>query len=341
MRVFLDWWTTQLAGLLPDIVTGKWRRTPDAVILHAGAENFTLLIRSRGVKASIAQKGPDDAGLEELAETLRNIKRAPPLLALHMPPGFVLHKQLLLPVAARHDLKNLLSFEIERETPFGLDEIYWNYTLGPHDSAQDRLTVDLVLVPRRPADALMQRLRRAGFATPVIEVETLSGTLFVPFEGDLPQPRAKPSLAISATAACALIVLGAPFILQNWAISAADTRIASLKDRALEAIALRQSSDRLMQTAEFFKTKDGGGPLAAIAAVARSLPTDAYLTALTLRGSRLTLSGLSPSAAELVGLFAHSPLFREPSFDAPVVKNEGDDLEQFTISLSLAQRGMP
>jgi len=346
MRVFLSWWLGQLTGLLPDFVTRDSTRSADAAIIDLGSDSATLLIRAKGTSTSIAHSRADEAGFGELAQALRGEKSAPPLLRLRLPSELVLKKSLSFPVAARRDLKNLLGFEIDRETPFAREEIYWNYAIRRQDMAHGRLEVELLLVPRRSADPLIEAARRAGLDPDGVEVDAgEAGIHVVPLGADAPSaaPSERPLVRRAAMAgAFALVAIAAPFVYQQWAIASADAKIASLQAQADEATALRQSADQRARNAEFFKN-DGrrGGGLATLAAITRALPDDSYLTALTLRANRLTLSGLSPSAAQLVGLLAHSPRFREPSFDSPVVGSEDGNLERFTISVSLAQAGTP
>lgn len=337
MQAFLRWWTTQLAGLLPASVTRGLCRVPNAVILHCGTDNFSLLVRSRGVTAAIVRTGTDDSGLQELSEAFRRLKNSPALFVLHPPLDVVLHKSLSFPLAARRELKNLLQFEIERETPFAQNEIYWNHALAREDAVRGRFDVDLYLTPKQPIDTLLQRLDRAGLRPAALEIDNAGNTLLIPARSDHAPARAQRRLVPAAAVITALLALAAPFAYQQWAISSADSAIAGLKAEALEAISLRRSADRRAQTDAFLQNGQSAYPLQAMAAVTRSLPADTYLVSLALHNSRLTLMGLSPSAAQLVGLFAHSPLFRQPSLDQPIVKNGSGNLERFTISVSLAQ----
>ena len=45
------------------------------------------------------------------------------------------------------------------------------------------------------------------------------------------------------------------------------------------------------------------------------------------------------AAAQLVGALAQSKDFREPDFDSPVLQNDNDGLETFTISITLKPAG--
>jgi len=348
MRSFFSWWFSQLAGLLPDIVKRASNQPADAAILEIDSAAISLLIRSRGVTAFAAQSSADEAGMGELAQALTAMSQKPPHLVLRLPSGQVLEKHLSLPLAARRDLRNVLGFEIDRETPFAREEIYWSHVLRKQDTVRGRLDVELFIVPRSLADPFIELARRAGLDPISIEVETGGGgTALIPFKVEKSAARfvrERPLVPLAASAgAIALIGIAAPFLYQEWAIASADATIASLEAQAREALALRQSADRLTQTSAFLKQHSArnGGALATLAAVTRALPDDSYLTALNLHGDRLTMSGLSPAAADLVGVFAHLPAFREPAFDSPVVESENGDLESFTISVTLAQARAP
>jgi general secretion pathway protein L len=146
---------------------------------------------------------------------------------------------------------------------------------------------------------------------------------------------------LAAAGALLLLVIATPFIRQQMAFAAADSTIDSLTTGAREAAALRQSVDQNSVAIDFLSKERvrTGSVLAALAATTRLLPDDSHLTALSLHAGRITITGLSPSAAHIVDLLAKSPDFREPAFDAAVVRNEQGGLETFTISATLTGAG--
>ena len=155
----------------------------------------------------------------------------------------------------------------------------------------------------------------------------------------MPWARAQRSLGPLAAAVCilAVIALAIPFIRQQWALASAEAMIASLNEPAREALALRQPADRLTRIVTSLKKERerNGIALAALAAATKSLPDETYLTAFRLRAGRLSMSGLSPSAAQLIGLLARTPAFREPALDSPVVESGSEGLETFSISVTV------
>ena len=84
----------------------------------------------------------------------------------------VLKKRVVLPAAAQGDLEDVLGFEIDRETPFNRDEVYWTYSVDRQDANPSQLAVELVFVPRVYIDKALSAARAAGLAPIGIEVET-------------------------------------------------------------------------------------------------------------------------------------------------------------------------
>src|SRR5207237_10286208 len=55
-----------------------------------------------------------------------------------------------------------LAFEMERETPFRADEIFWNHSVAERDRQRGQLSVRLLLIPRENLSALLGALSHAG-----------------------------------------------------------------------------------------------------------------------------------------------------------------------------------
>src|SRR6202044_2503244 len=120
----------------------------DATILEVNKTNFVLWVWRDGAYSRIGQ-----GALSNLKALLASVTGLPHLLLLRVASEHVLHKRLTLPSAARRDLKSLLGFEIDRETPFEQGEVYWNYVAGPTDKSRGKFELDLLIVPRSHADA--------------------------------------------------------------------------------------------------------------------------------------------------------------------------------------------
>lgn len=342
MQVFLDWWLRQLAEMLPSGLRKAPVGAADAVILDGDETGIAVLVRRRGKVERIGAGSADEAGLRDIARRLHGVRGLPSRLLLRLPVPTILMKRLSLPLAAQSGLEALLGFELDRETPFTRDEVYWSHRLRGRDVARGRLDVDFVVVPRAAIAWLLLPAQRAGLEPAGIEITAGGEPLFVDVNAAAPRPplyRERALVALAAAAAVLMFVtLAFPFLRQRLALSAADRAVTSLTAEAEQAARLRKSLDRVADVRALIdqQRQRAGSALSTLAAVTRTLPDDTYLTSLGLHDGKLTLTGLSASAANVLDLLAKAPGFRGPSFVSPIVHRDGENLEFFTISVALA-----
>ena len=346
MPSVLDWWFDQLTGLMPARFARAATKPSDAVILELDRQIVRPIIRLNGARTRVSDLGADAKGVQDLCLFLAAESNLPRAIVLRLPASQVLHKHVTLPAAAKRDLQQVLGFEIDRETPFTRDEVYWTYYVQQNGSAEGRFDVDLLLVPRAFADPYITELKRAGIEPAGIEVDVGSGlTTLIRLAPQKREPWLRierPLLPLAgAAAALAVLVLITPFLVQQWVLVSADTAMASLTGPAKEAATLRQTVDTAIRAADFLTAERSRNRSAVeiLAAVTDALPDDTYLTSLSIRGGKVTMSGFSSSAADLIGVLADAPGFASPAFDAPVVRDETNSLERFTISVALAPAG--
>jgi general secretion pathway protein L len=340
LMLFFRWWFRQLAGLASAHLLPLYVQAGEAAILEIAGDAFALYVRRRGALSSAAE-----GRLGDLAQFLASSPNLPQLRLLRVAPAQVLHKKVSLPAAVRRDLRNVLAFEIDRETPFEQSEVYWNYILT--GQTKERLDVDLVVVPRRTGDALAETARAYGFVPAALEVANESGStaqlwLETP---DLLQyfrlpPRTRPFMFAVYGAAAALLIL--PFAVQQARLFFADRSIAALESQAHAASALNLAANRRMAALSFMgQAHHGDSALEILASTTRALPDDSFVTSLSVHDGQITLAGSSEAAAKLIGALASSHAFHDPVFDSAVLQGEGDDLERFTISARLTRAGAP
>jgi len=343
VREFFAWWFGQLAELLPQ----GWRRTAltavDAMVikpigpLGRGIEAVSIGLRRNGRETPIGRFG---LGATNLAELPRATTRT---TVLRLGEHDVLGKTLMLPLAAERELDQVLGFEMDRETPFKADEIYWNHRIEGADRQNGRLSVRLVLLPKATLATLLTALGQFGIRPRRAEIaDGPDAGAYLPLEGDGGRaPHSSNRLMWSAGVCCAVLGLAAivtPFVRQELALAALERQIAVGRAAAGEADNLRQEADRLAGSADFVERErdKAGRPLAVLAAATRVLPDDTYLTEVELQKRKVTLSGRSAAAARLIGPLAADGTFRNPGFTAPVTRVEALHTELFTINAEIA-----
>ena len=343
VREFFAWWFGQLAELLPQGLRRSALTAVDAMVikpigpLGRGIEAVSVGLRRNGRETPLGRFG---LGATNLAELPRATGRA---TVLRLGEQDVLGKTVTLPLAAERELDQVLGFEMDRETPFKAEEIYWNHRIEKADRQNGRLSVRLVLLPKANLAPLLTALGQSGIRPRQAEIaDGPDAGTYLPLEGDGGRAhRASNWLVWSAAACCAALGLAAvvtPFIRQELALASLEEQIATGRTAAAEADNLHQEIDRLASSADFVESErdKAGRPLVVLVAATRVLPDDTYLTEMELQKRKVTLTGRSAAAARLIGPLAADGTFRNPGFAAPVTRVEALHTELFTINAEVA-----
>ena len=338
VREFFAWWFGRLAELLPQGLRRSALTAVDAMVikpigpLSRGIEAVSVSLRRNGRETPLGRFG---LGATNLAELPRVAGRT---TVLRLDGPDVLGKTVTLPLAAERELDQVLGFEMDRETPFKAEEIYWNHRIEKVDRQSGRLTVRLVVVPKSNLAPLLTALGQSEIRPRRVEIAGgPDAGAYLPLDGDGGRAH-HPSnrLMWSAAACCVILGLAAvviPFIRQELALASLERQIAVGRTAAAEADSLRQEVERLASSADFVDSErdKAGRPLVVLVAATRVLPDDTYLTEMELQKRKVTLSGRSAAAARLIGPLAADGTFRNPGFAAPVTRVEALHTELFTI----------
>jgi general secretion pathway protein L len=305
--------------------------------LGRGIEAVAIGLRRNGRETPLGRFG---LGATDLAELPRKTGRT---AVLRLSEQDVLGKTVTLPLAAERELGQVLGFEMDRETPFKAEEIYWNHQIEGVDRQNGRLSVRLVLLPKANLAPLLTALGQFGIRPRRAEIaDGPDAGAYLPLEGDGGRTyRASHRLIWTAAVCCAILGVAAvvtPFVRQEGALASLDQQITVGRTAAAEADSLRQEIDRLAGSADFVESErdKAGRPLAVLAAATRVLPDDTYLTEMELQKRKVTLTGRSAAAARLIGPLAADGSFRNPGFAAPVTRVEALHTELFTINAEVA-----
>jgi general secretion pathway protein L len=334
---FLTWWLDHLAQLLPGWLRRQAFARVDAIVITP-----TMPLDHAGTLAFVSRRNGKETPLGEFPARPEGLRQVPPVrgqpVVLRIERAELLEKTLSLPLAARGQLDQALAFEMDRETPFATDELYWNYHIERIDQSQQRLSVHLVLIPKARLTPLLTVLSQADLRPKWVEVaDAPAAGAFLPLDDHRGPPQHRSRLVLAGAAACCItLAVGAaltPFIRQQVELASFDREIQAGQSIAAETDALRREADRLSRSAEFVRSakEKSARPLEVLASVTQLLPDDTYLTEIELRQRKLTVSGRSAGAARLIGTFAADSRFRNPSFAAPVTRVESLRADVFTI----------
>lgn len=344
---FLHWWGGELRPLLP----ARWR-----AVLRSGVKWYQLLPVGAGWTLRREDAGEplmrwdlrSDARIQvaELHRALSAVEQDDLRLCLLLPESAVLRRRLTLPLAARNDLAQVLSFEMDRQTPFTAIQVYYAARVLRVAAPAGHFHVDLVVVPRTVLDLHLAHLASQGFAADAVDVAIGQQRLGVDLLPRERRPRhVRPRQRLNwllATACVLLLVFGLNAWLHNQRIALAQmqTTVGNLQRDAEQVTALRQQlRDSVAATAFLAKRKHNAVTmLAVLQDVTTRLPDSAWLERFSVDSTgQIGLQGQSQQAAKLLDALNGSAVITDASFQGSIQPEASTGKERFYLVAHVRQ----
>lgn len=343
----LGWWGRALASWLPH----RWRSllglTQDRLLLSRRDERLSLAWQSTEGVRELAQlplplEAADLDGL--LGRRMAGLPRW-----LLLPADSVLRRPLVLPAAAADRLRDVVRFEIDRQTPFGADEVCYDASLRRRRE-DGQLEVDLVVIPRSRFDAAIMPLGSLSGELGGVDVAGPDGlplgvNLLAPAERRVRQAPMRGWHLALASLALVAVVFTAWTMLDNRR-DAADAFEASLRTRTEQARRVATQRQQLVDLVEGMNALERARAQRPTAVevldeLSRRLPDGTYLEKMSIEGDRLVLIGLSQEASSLVAKLQGSPLWRSPALSGALQPDQARRRDRFTLTAQLVGGAAP
>ena len=338
---FLTWWRQALVSWLPARWLVLLGLAQDRLLLAGAGQELQLQWQNAEGLHDVARL-PLPLQEAELDRLLGNRLSALPRWLL-LPPGMVLRRGMLLPAAAAERLRDVVGFEVDRQTPFSAAAVRFDARLlGRRDDGQ--LDVELVAVPKPAFEDALSAL--GGLAGGLVGVDALDaagvplGVNLLPTEQrrNRSTPMRSWNLVLAAGAVIALAAT-AWQVLDNRR-DAAEAFSTQVDARAAEARKVAIQRDRLrdiVEGASFLEQTRAGRPttMEVVDEVSRLLPDNTYLEKLAIEGDRLLLIGLSPEASALVGKMEGSTLWKSPALSGALQPDPRTRRDRFSLTADL------
>jgi len=350
LRGFWAWWTTALASWLPPRLRAVFGLAQQRLLLRRQDDTLSLALTlpSQPGESPIRELAelPWDtavAGDEPLSRLLSpRINSLPRWLLLPGRGG--LRRRVSLPAAAADRLREVLGFEIDRQTPFTLADVYYDArVLGRRGDGQ--IDAELIVVPRASLEHAL-----AALGEPL--VATLAGVDMADADGVpigvnlLPgaqrrrrrDPRAVWNFGLAVVA---VIGLGAGLwqILHNRE-AAADALEIEAKRLSQQAAKVSAEKKQLVDQVEglrFLQQTRSGRPstVEVLDELTRRLPDSTYIERVSIEGERILIVGLSSEAPRLVERLQSSKLWHSMNLTGALMPDPAKGKDRFNLSADL------
>ena len=294
-------------------------------------------------------------GREVMQETLRRhasrrwFARSLPPICLRLPCSASLQVRMSLPRAARHNLSEVIAFELDRYTPFRAEQVYFSHRPATGEVTGERIATDVTVVTRTAVDAALATAADLGVRPDTIDVAgatkgaAASGALQI--ENLAPTTGAATGRTVrmlaALTAALAVAAVAIPAVRAERKVAQLNYAVAHLVQRAARVAALQDQIVELRADEDFLVQRKHRAPSvsALLAEITEILPDTTWLTGMTITGYEVQLDGYSASASALVRLIEQSHRFRNTSFLAPVTQDPLVSKERFSIGTQAIEGG--
>lgn len=354
---FLRWWWRELVAMLPHSLQRLIGAETNLLVIDITAPHLEVHLwqgkhcRPLG-QMRIVKAANQSSSNDSIAKWGIHADE----VILRLPADQVLQRDVVLPLAAEDNLREVLGFEMDRLTPFARDQVAYDFVKTRRNEEEGTLRVRLYVIPKSKLELLKSRLANLGIHA---TAATLRNSTILKSLPDFP---VKPNLMeevsvaqgrsplrhvvrVSAWAVAALLALVVLLPLWNQAryIDTLELAIGSLQSTAQKS---REFETRLGGVAEdidyLVNARNNTPPvLEYLNELTRILPDDTWLHRFELRGKQMSLQGESVNASSMISRMENSKNFTETQFVAPVVRSASTATERFNMRTTLVGRDAP
>lgn len=351
VRRFLSWWFRELRDSIPGPVRNLMFSPDDdlEIQLDRGEVGFNA-IRS-GTRTELGWVTYDDSEPGRAARKIRRFVRDAGSsfgsVILRLPSAKVLRPKVDLPIAAAHNLREALSFEMDRNTPFASDEVLFDFRVSGSDAEMERINVDLEVAQKSDVEEAVALLRQLGISPDRVagpdDGSVVHADMNLLPTSDRPRKsRFLPRLT-AATVVVTIILAGVAF--GTWldrrqrTLDRTEARLADLRVDAGTAARALETIDRLRTLLNAVADERRQRPLMIeiLHEITVRVPDQHWLTKLTIRGQSLEISGYSGDPAEILRRLNESDMLSDVRFGSPVTRDSRLEMDRFTITAALSQ----
>lgn len=345
---FWSWWTRELLALLPANVLSGFNYGKGFLIVEPTQNVFTLYYQNRTEKKILGEFDESNDAQIRLQKILdQDVMFADAEVLIRLPESLCMHKLLSLPEAAGANLKQVLTYELDRYTPFKAEQVYYDVLrLGKPVNAQ--LSVALMVVQRQVLDAVYEQVTAAGLkpayadsaAQPLNNLPVKERYNLLP-DGLRHVKSKKPQIIMFGSIALTTLLLVTLFIAPLWGayqgIDKLKVHMRKVEKLALQVEDTKQAIDYLYQATNKLIAKKNNSPVLvdSLNILSKELKDDTWVSQVRFSNGALELLGESASASELIATLEKTSRFKNTRFISPVTQDRATGKERFQLTTEI------
>lgn len=348
LAAFWSWWTKELVALLPASIANSLYYSKGWLIAEPADGKLKLSYQNRSNFQNLGEfdTSPESkARLKRLLEQREMVANAEVLV--RVPEALGMRKFITLPEAAAANAQKVLSYELDRYTPFKAEQVYYDLVkLGKPVNAQVKLA--LILVQKSVLDVLTDQVVDLGLQPsyadyvqePLTQLHGKDRYNLLPLDIRHERSR-KPKIimyiSLAVVAIMLLAVLAAPLWAAYEGIDKLKRHVRLAEKEALSIEDNKRGIDYLYKSTEKLIAKKNHAPLLVetIDTVSKLLKDDTYVSQLKFSQGNLELLGESANASDILALLEKTQHFKNARFISPVTQDQMSHKERFQLSTEI------
>lgn len=269
---------------------------------------------------------------------------------LRVPEQSSIKQEVFLPAAAEANLHQVMSYELDRFTPFNKDQVYFDLIKPQQAKNNTHIHLTLVLVKKQMLEFMYESCLTLGLkpsfsdsATQVVEPGKASSRYNLLPE-NLCQKADKTPLFIMLGSLAVALLLFAFLLIFPLSKSASGLEKLKFHARSVERTAIeiedsKRGIDYLYQATQKVIDKKNASPsmIDVIDTVSKVLGDDTWVSRLQFSNNTLQLTGQSGSASNIIESLEQTKFFHNVKFTSPVTKDSRTGLDRFRISAGVKE----
>ncbi len=348
LKTGINWWTEGLSYLCPASMRKLFKPAPEFITLEFKGQQVSCNRYTDDSNEAIETRHfnpEDDVVRDSVLNWLQEHSQHKSEITLVIPDECFLTRKMTFPKATSSNLRQVLSFEMNRKTPFTPEQTYFDYLLINPNSQLDKVQLELILVPRERVDSYLELLTswniKLNAIRPAIHHNNKQLNLIAPEDRPQTDTASDKNMLILTATTCLLLVavLYAPILNQEKQLALLETKVAKSRKTVIQLQALKQNKEKLFKQSRFLDNKrtNETSTIKLIDEVTKIIPDDTWLTRLIMKSGELQLQGESSHASSLIQILESSDYFAEVQFRSPVTQNRTTNKDKFHLSAQLAR----
>ena len=344
IKAAFSWWCQGLLAWLPDALSLKTRPKPYIQCAVEGDAATLSLINKKGIQQDKLQFEMSlNSEQAAVKAWINRPNKCDQILLVQEQQSLV--TQIQMPAQAKDNLNEMITFEIERQTPFSSDKVYHGFQLNEdNDQTTQSLSVRLAVAPKQVVNDLLERLSTYSLSfSSLLIVDDKQRQIKLSL-ADVDQSSIESSgLNVWLTSLLVLLTLMLfykPVMYFQEQLELIEPRISEVKKQAQFVSELKQQNKKMSAHFQFLDTKldDYNLRLDILSELAQRLPQHTWLEFSEIKDKKLSLYGQSEAATDLIEILINTELFDSVRFTSPLTNDVKSGKDRFRLEAMLKTR---